>query len=94
MATALPVVATNVGGIPELIRHGENGLLVPPADPVALAEAIQYLADHPEESRRMGLQGRIRMEKQFTLDRKISETEQLCYRLLQKPVPTAGAADV
>lgn len=94
MATALPVVATNVGGIPELIRHGENGLLVPPADPVALAEAVQYLADHPEESMQMGLRGRARMERQFTLERKISETERLCYLLLQKPVPTSGAAHV
>jgi len=84
MATSLPIVATEVGGIPELVKDGENGLLVAPADPSALARAIQRLADNPEESRRMGLRGRERMEEQFTLERKILETEQLCSTLLRE----------
>ena len=79
MAASLPIVATEVGGIPELVKDGENGLLVAPGDPAALALAIQRLADHPEESGRMGGRGRERMEEQFTLERKILETEQLCY---------------
>ncbi len=84
MATSLPIVATEVGGIPELVTDGDNGLLVAPADPVALARAIERLADNPEESRRMGLRGRSRIEKQFTLERKITETEQLCGTLLHQ----------
>jgi glycosyltransferase involved in cell wall biosynthesis len=84
MANSLPVIATHVGGIPELVRNGENGLLVAPGDPVALAHAIQRLVDNREESRRMGERGRDRMEEQFTLERKISETEQLCRHLLQQ----------
>lgn len=85
MAASLPIVATKVGGIPELVKDGENGLLVAPASPEALAHAIQQLVDQPEESERMGKRGRERMEKRFTLERKILETERLCYALLQLP---------
>jgi glycosyltransferase involved in cell wall biosynthesis len=84
MATSLPIVATEVGGIPELVKHGDNGLLVAPADPVLLARAIQQLADDPEQCRRMGLKGRERVEEYFTLERKIAETEQLCSLLLNE----------
>jgi L-malate glycosyltransferase len=83
MAASLPIVATKAGGIPELVQNGDNGLLVEPADPAALARAIQYLVDNPEISRNMGLRGRARMEEQFTLERKILETEQLCSALLR-----------
>jgi len=82
MASCLPVVASKVGGIPELVRDGDNGLLVPPADPPRLAEAIRRLAGNPEVSARMGLRGRRRVEESFTLDRKILETEKLCDTLL------------
>lgn len=84
MASSLPIVATKVGGIPELVADGENGLLVAPADPAALALAIQRLAQNPEEAIRMGLRGRERMEKHFTLERKISETEKLCSLLVKE----------
>jgi glycosyltransferase involved in cell wall biosynthesis len=92
MATSLPIVATEVGGIPELVKHGDNGLLVAPADPASLAQAIHQLADDPELSQRMGLRGRERVEEQFTLERKIIETEELCSHLLKgsasPPCPT------
>lgn len=84
MAASLPIIATDVGGIPELVTSGENGLLVAPADPAALARAIQQLADDPQESLRMGQRGRARMEAQFTIERKITETEQLCSLLLKR----------
>jgi glycosyltransferase involved in cell wall biosynthesis len=84
MASSLPIVATQVGGIPELVTDGENGLLVAPRDPAALALAIQRLADNPEESIQMGLRGRERIEEQFTLERKISETETLCSLLVKE----------
>jgi glycosyltransferase involved in cell wall biosynthesis len=85
MATSLPIIATEVGGIPELVKNEDNGLLVAPADPSALAMAIDRLANHPVEARRMGESGRDRMERQFTLERKILETEQLCLHLLGRP---------
>jgi glycosyltransferase involved in cell wall biosynthesis len=87
MATSLPIVATEVGGIPELVKNGDNGLLVAPADPESLSFAIQRLANNPDEARRMGLRGRVLLEEQFTLERKIEETEQLCYSLLKRPIP-------
>jgi glycosyltransferase involved in cell wall biosynthesis len=94
MSASLPIVATNVGGIPELVTSGDNGLLVPPGDPAALAQAIRQLADNPEECLRMGRRGRARMEEHFTLDRKILETEQLCATLLKKPARAPGSAYV
>jgi glycosyltransferase involved in cell wall biosynthesis len=68
MAAGLPVVATRVGGVPELVVDGETGLLVPPADPRALAAALQRLLDEPELRARLGAAGRARVEKQFALD--------------------------
>lgn len=93
MAASLPVIATNVGGIPELVRHEENGLLVPPADPVALAQAIQRLADDRAEAIHLGRQGRLRVEKQFTLQRMINQMEQLCLSFLHDRSGVSGDGD-
>ncbi len=93
MAASLPVIATNVGGIPELILHEENGLLVPPADAVALAQAIQRLSNNPAEAFNMGRRGRQRAESQFSLQRMIHQVESLCSSLLHRNGPVPGAAD-
>lgn len=93
MAASLPVIASNVGGIPELIRHEENGLLVPPADAVALAHAIQRLGDNPAEAFNMGRQGRLLAESQFSLQRMIHQVESLCSSLLRRTAPMSGAAN-
>lgn len=58
MSVGLPVVASDVGGIPEVVRSGETGLLVPPEDAEALAEATVRLFDDPAEAARMGARGR------------------------------------
>lgn len=58
MAAGVPIVASNVGGIPDLVKHGENGLLVPPADVAALREAVRTLIDDPPLRERMGRKGR------------------------------------
>jgi glycosyltransferase involved in cell wall biosynthesis len=92
MAASLPGVATDVGGIPELIRNGEDGLLVPPADSEALARAIEFLATNPEERFRMGQAGRKLMEERFTLQRKILETEELCASFLREKERRSQAA--
>ncbi len=54
MAMEVPVVTTDVSGIPELVRHGFNGLLVPPKDPQALADAIETILRNPDYARRLG----------------------------------------
>jgi sugar transferase (PEP-CTERM/EpsH1 system associated) len=68
MASGLPVVATRVGGNPELVVGGETGMLVPPANPVAMAEAMNgYLAD-PEKRVHHGRAGRRRVEERFSME--------------------------
>jgi glycosyltransferase involved in cell wall biosynthesis len=66
MACGLPCVATAVGGNPELVRDGENGVLVPAEDAVRAAEAIVSLLRDPVTIGRMGLHGRAIVEQQFT----------------------------
>jgi len=66
MAHGKPVIATPVGGTPEAVADGETGLLVPPRDPVRLAEAIRALAADPELAQRLGLAGRERVEREFS----------------------------
>ncbi|MDR0954018.1 MAG: glycosyltransferase [Rikenellaceae bacterium] len=73
----LPVVATRVGGIPEVVEEGVTGFLVPPRDPVALAERILALADDPALARRMGQQGRARVEALFTAERMVERYKQV-----------------
>jgi glycosyltransferase involved in cell wall biosynthesis len=68
MAAGLPVVASAVGGVPELVRDGETGRLVPPGDAGALAAALAELAADPLERARLGAAGRARAEAEFGLD--------------------------
>lgn len=77
MAAARPVVASRVGGVPEAVIHGETGLLVPPEEPGALAEAILELLDHPNRAITMGQAARLRIEKEFTLGAFLRQTETL-----------------
>jgi len=93
MACSLPVIGTRVGGIPELVRNGENGLLVPPGNAEMLSKAIQKLLDNPEVRRELGLKGRKIVEEEFTMERKIHETEKLCNSLLEKSKTTVGQPD-
>jgi len=65
MATAKPVIGTRIAGIPDQVKDGWNGYLVEPANEHQLAEKIKYLIDHPEERRRMGLNGRKFAEDEF-----------------------------
>jgi glycosyltransferase involved in cell wall biosynthesis len=62
-----PIVATNVGGIPEIIKDGETGLLVPPADSRSLAEKLAYLIEHPEQARRLGANARAFVRDRFSV---------------------------
>jgi len=67
LACALPVIASNVGGIPSIIKHNVSGLLVPPADSMALAGAIMRLMEDRSLVMRMGAKGRQEVEERFNL---------------------------
>jgi glycosyltransferase involved in cell wall biosynthesis len=77
MACGLPVISTAGGALPEVV--GESGLLVPPADYLALAKAIDTLYDHPELARRLGAAGRQRVISHFSWQ-KAAETTARAYR--------------
>ena len=75
MAARLPVVATRVGGLPEVVLHGETGLLVPLGDgPAALADALAALLMDPVRARRMGDAGGARAHSCFSASRMVAET--------------------
>ncbi|MGK7905036.1 MAG: glycosyltransferase family 4 protein [Hormoscilla sp.] len=74
MTASLPIVATQVGSIPEIVRQGETGLLVPVDDPTALAHAICRLLSDRTLARKMGRTGRDRLEKNFTVAAMVERT--------------------
>ncbi|MBT9521143.1 MAG: TIGR03088 family PEP-CTERM/XrtA system glycosyltransferase [Dechloromonas sp.] len=90
MASGLPVIATKVGGNPELVQEGRTGHLVPAADPGALARAIIKLAQSPEKSRAMGYAGRKRIEAQFSITAMIDSYQQIYDRLLGRMLRSTG----
>ena len=74
---SLPVIATAVQGVDEIVRDGENGLLVPVEDPVALSDAILRLLTNAEERRSLGGAARETIEKDYTVDRMCAEYQKL-----------------
>jgi L-malate glycosyltransferase len=82
MAAGVPVVATHVGGTPEVIRDGEQGLLVPPNDPQAIADAILAVLDDPALAARLGAEGRRRVRDEFSFEAVVRRTEDLYRELL------------
>jgi glycosyltransferase involved in cell wall biosynthesis len=84
-ASGLPVIATAVGGIPESMCNGESGLLVPPRNPQALASAIEWLVEHPEECLQMGYAGRIYVEDKFDIEKSHNQLIDVYLRLKEKP---------
>jgi glycosyltransferase involved in cell wall biosynthesis len=67
-AAGVPVVATAVGGTPEVVADGETGLLVPSGQPGPLAEAIHTILNDSDLAKRLGSQGRLRMEREYTFE--------------------------
>jgi len=87
MAMKVPVVASRIGGLEEVVEHEKTGLLVPPGDAAALAEAILRLAENPEMRRDMGEAGRRRVEHYFGLDSTVRRVEELYVELLTGGIP-------
>jgi glycosyltransferase involved in cell wall biosynthesis len=68
MAMGTPVIATASGGVSELIRHEQDGILVPPGDPAAVARAVLKLLDHPDLAKRLTVNARRRVTERFSSD--------------------------
>jgi glycosyltransferase involved in cell wall biosynthesis len=81
MAAGLPIVATAVGGNPELIGDGREGLLIPPREPARLAEAVGQLLDDSELAKRLGANARQRVERQYSREAMVRRFEEFYRRL-------------
>ncbi len=84
MASGLPVVATSVGGNPELVMHGQTGTLVPPSDPNKMALAIHDYVLNPEKGKLQGSAARMRVEQFFGLDTMVKKYMDLYDRALER----------
>lgn len=93
MAAARPVVLTDVGGNRDIVEDGVQGLIVPPNDVPALAEAILQLLDDPRRRIEMGLAGRARVRHDFNIDTIARQHEQLYESLVPALAKSVGAAN-
>lgn len=89
MASALPIVATAVGGNADLVAHGQTGYLVPPAQPQAMAHQLVALASNPELARSMGQAGRQRVQASFSMQAMVSTYQSVYDQQLRRvrPIP-------
>jgi glycosyltransferase involved in cell wall biosynthesis len=91
LAAGVPVVATRVGGTPEIVDDGVNGLLVPPCDSDAIARAVSLLLERPDTARQYGQAGKLRIAREFSVGHMVRQTERHYLRLLGYDVPRAEA---
>lgn len=84
MAAGLPIVATRVGGTPEIVEEGQTGLLVPPSDPAAMAQAIRTYVDIPALLLAHGQAGRRRVEQSFSMQSMVQGYLQVYDSLLRR----------
>jgi len=79
MTAQLPIIATNIGGIPEMIENNINGILIEPKNPDLIGEKITYLINNPEKAQAMAQKARQKAEQEFSLDKMIEKTKNLYY---------------
>jgi glycosyltransferase involved in cell wall biosynthesis len=91
MACARPIVATTAGGIPEIIEDGVNGLLAPPRDSHALADAIVRALKNSDLRRRLGDAGFARVRERFTVERMVQQTADVYARVTASRASAPGA---
>jgi glycosyltransferase involved in cell wall biosynthesis len=92
LASGCPVVATGVGGVPDVVREGEDGFLVEPGDLETLADRLALLASEPGLRERMGASGRKRVLPRYAVERLIDDVDHLYRRLLESKHVTVSAA--
>ena len=73
----IPVVATSVGGMRYSVKDGETGILVPPQNPIVLAEKLEWLLKEPDRASYLGHNGRQYFLERFTMDRMVADTANL-----------------
>ncbi|MCX7766808.1 MAG: glycosyltransferase family 4 protein, partial [Candidatus Sumerlaeia bacterium] len=83
-ACGVPVVATDVGGLPEIVQEGINGFMVEPRNPEAIAEKVIWLLDHKEEARQMGERGREICRQKFDINSTVQQYYELYKSLLDR----------
>jgi glycosyltransferase involved in cell wall biosynthesis len=83
MAMQVPVISTNVGGLPEVVDDGKTGILAPPGDVDALSKAIKYLLENPEVKLEMGRNARNRVLERFTIEENVRKTEHIFLQMLR-----------
>lgn len=81
MAYGIPVVATSVGGLPEVVTDGENGFLAPPDDAATLAQGILRILEDPLLRNRLGQRARQEMASRFSLEARLRALDQICERV-------------
>lgn len=86
MAMGKPVVATDSGGVPEIVVNGETGILVPPKDVKAMTEAIYFLITHKKKAQEMGKTGRKRIEEIFTIQQNVQRIQDIYLDILEHEV--------
>ncbi len=84
LACRVPVVATHVGGVPEIVKDGEHGFLVEPRNPDAIAEKVTWLLDHKEEAMRIAEKGREHVAAHFDINTTVEQYYNLYQHLLGK----------
>jgi len=84
MANEVAVIASNVGGVPEVIIDKQTGILVKPGDKAELAEAINFLLEDESLRRKLAMEGKKRVTDEFSYNRMVERTEELYLGLLQK----------
>jgi glycosyltransferase involved in cell wall biosynthesis len=85
MAMSVPVIATNIGGPPEVVQDGVTGFLVPPSDPEALADKIEVLMKDPKLAERLGQAGPNRVRERFSMAEMIGKIEALYDKCMRRP---------
>ncbi|MGD9849873.1 MAG: glycosyltransferase family 4 protein [Nitrospirales bacterium] len=90
LAMECPVVASDVGAVPEVIQEGQTGLLVPARNPQVLAEKVAFLLSHPEQGKQMGQTGRKMIEQGYSIEKMLDQTEQLYAQLWEKRTSRAA----
>jgi len=83
MSMKVPVIATKVGGLPEVVDDGKTGILIPPGDVDALHKSLKYLIENSEIRINMGKEGRQRVLERFTIEENVRKTEQVFLEMLR-----------